>query len=1213
MRDSDLNPFTSPISYSPSQGFLSSMRGEPEGDLLLQLPERYQTNPSVKSIVRSQEYINADGLQRRKMLEDSLNAENQAIYQNTGRERVLLDLPGTMFDIGRKRVQDAQVLNPDTGEMVNRTYTVPSPDSANLMDRSIQGGLSRFAKSITELGAKAVDALAPSGTNIGMEDYVEENMATVPPEGNLENILQEVTSIVAGGGAGGAIVKGLTKYKSIARASDKLGEIGEGLADIWKKTGKGDAMDMAQRSQKFKDLAKAFLIERGVTIGGTIAEPDIEPFFNIGQEALAAVGINPDENKYISIYVDNELFNGVLGSIIKVGGATIRAIRSVKQGKNVKTDADAQKVVAYRMFKDLDSGLADDATPELTAFRMGVLADVLDKYKVFNLEDLAQAPKPTDEAVNNLPVIFRESLLKGEIPLDTATALVSGSREYAEKAYSGIKGLWQQQNPNASWDTFLDEKATEVAANILALRKGRALANKEFANTVGSVSDTAVNSLDNAAETLADGVPNNIEAQLAEPLVDSLNATRGEAQQSLANKLIAETAQETAFDENAFINGVRVLQDTSPTLSGSVSNSNAVLVDMGDQLIEAFTTSKNGYNELFNNLPSGVGFDVGALSEIMSRLKANTGDFGEITSNAYKQDPIATMLAMLSPQKVGADTIPEIIPGKTTGTITSPDGGISVVKNADVEFFKPILENPQELATRLMEDGVDLKQLYKVARPNISALIDNIAITKGMAAVPEELIELKRFIDDAAENSGDPSFVGAMDAYKKHEETFNANTLLQTFSRSADNINPNFNTSIPGSPQGMADAKKVAVSTIQQSMTEIVPDFAEQMINAMKASGMEDPAGALSGVILSHIIKDASGAIKVGTTNASEKLISASNVMVGDGITLGQQLQRTNPEAFQQLENTIKQLQDVESGVIDAGDLVKQADEAHALNVQIQSERAASAFIDNMNPTAPDAIVGVMQNPTTKWPSIFDADNSIEQIQELYRQADELGNPLIKAGIQSHYLKHLRQKITTTQTTSLVPGEAGVAANRTTSVAQLAKILESDFDGTIKTLEQVFADSPQYADQVKGLLGLINQVANQTSLKTGGNMFKSDTAMNLNLEKQLKTMVMIGFGILNPLATKANRLASAYAERSIAKSGAIYDDVINAMLSQPEKMAEAMRLGAKDQKKMLGMITGILGRRGSQLAFVDYRNLDGDVELNTRTPVEQQTEEAIPQ
>jgi len=66
-------------------------------------------------------------------------------------------------------------------------------------------------------------------------------------------------------------------------------------------------------------------------------------------------------------------------------------------------------------------------------------------------------------------------------------------------------------------------------------------------------------------------------------------------------------------------------------------------------------------------------------------------------------------------------------------------------------------------------------------------------------------------------------------------------------------------------------------------------------------------------------------------------------------------------------------------------------------------------------------------------------------------------------------------------------------------------------------------------------------------------------------------------------------------------------------LSQPEKMAEAMRLGAKDQKKMLGMITGILGKRGSQLAFVEYRNLDRDVELNTRTPVEQQTEEAIPQ
>lgn len=1216
MRDSDLNPFTTPFSYSPSQGFLSSMRGEPEGNLLQQLPERYQTNPSIKAIVRSPEYINSDGIERRGMIETSINAANQAIYQNTGRERVLLDLPGTMFDIGKKRVQDTQVLNPDTGEMVNRTYTVPSPDGANLMDRSIKGGLSRFAKSVTELGAKAVDSLSPSGMNIGMEDYVEENMATVPPEGTLENILQEVTSIVVGGGAGGAIVKGLTKYKSIARASDKLGEIGEGLADIWRKTGKvkGDALDIAQRSQRFKDLAKLFLIERGVTIGGTIAEPDIEPFFKIGQEALAAVGINPDENKYISIYVDNELFNGVLGSIIKVAGAAFRAARSVKPGKNVTSDVDAQKVVAYRMFKDLDSGLADDATPELTAFRMGVLADVLDKYKAFNLEGLSrnvEIPKAGDEAITNLPVVFQESLLKGDIPLDTATAMVTGSREYAEKAYAGIKGLWQKQNPDANWDVFLDKKAEEVAVNILSLRKGRALANSEYANTVADLGDSSLRSLENAGEDLAVGVPNNIEAKLAEPIVDSLNQSRSAAQEAVAQRLIKEVDLTDAFDNDQFINGVRVLQDTSPSLSGSVDNALITERQMGDKLIEAYQSSKQGYNELFNNLPSGVSFDVEALSDIMSRLKANTGDFGELTSNAYKQDPIATMLAMLAPQKVSLDTIPEIIPGKTTGTITAPDGGVSVVKDADIEFFKPILENPEELTLRLMESGVDLRQLYKVARPNISKLIDSIIVARGAPAVPDELLELKRFIDEAAETSGDPSFVGAMDAYKAHEAMFNGNTLLNTFTKSVDAINPNFSTSVPGVPRGVVEAQETAILTIRGSMDKLSTGYSEQLLSLLKASGQTDPAGALSGIYISHIIKDAASNIKQNSTTASDSLRNALNIKTGENLTLGNQLQTTNPEMYAQLEDTIKRFQDIESGVVEAGDLIKQLDEAHALNVQIQSERAASAFINNMNPAAASEVVEVLSAAKSKWGAIFDADNSIEQIEQLYAQADEIGNPLIRAGIQSNYLKHLRQRLTTTQTTGIGIGSNVVTSRNSVSVAQLAKMLDSEFDTTMGTLEAVFKNNPKHADQIKGLLGLINQIANQTSLKTGGNMFKSDTAMNLNLEKQLKTMVMIGFGILNPLATKANRLASAYAERSIAKSGAIYDDVINAMLSNPEKMAEAMRVGAKDQKSMLKMITGILGKRGSQLAFVDYRNLNRDVELNTRTPAEQQTDEIL--
>ena len=145
------------------------------------------------------------------------------------------------------------------------------------------------------------------------------------------------------------------------------------------------------------------------------------------------------------------------------------------------------------------------------------------------------------------------------------------------------------------------------------------------------------------------------------------------------------------------------------------------------------------------------------------------------------------------------------------------------------------------------------------------------------------------------------------------------------------------------------------------------------------------------------------------------------------------------------------------------------------------------------------------------------------------------------------------------------------------------------------------------------MLGLINQVANQTGVKTGGGMFKSDTAMNLNLENQLKTLVLIGFGILNPLATKANKLASAYAGRRIAQSATIYDETINAMLESPEVMAEAMRLGAKDQVNMIKFLKDKLPKRFAQIAFVDYRNEDRDVEFETRRPVDIQTEELIPQ
>ena len=360
--------------------------------------------------------------------------------------------------------------------------------------------------------------MAPTGVNLGMEKYVEENMATVPPEGTMENVLQEVTSIVSGGGAGGAIVKGLTKFKTIKKGADKLGDIGEGLYNIWKGTAK-DAISAAERTQAFRTAAKAFLIERGVTLGGTIAEPDIEPFFDLSEQTIAAAGFNPDELTGLRTYIDNELFNGVMGGIIKVakaGFGGVKQLAGYRRAKaNVTNEKDAQKIMALRMFQDLDSGLKDVAEPDLKAFRMGILAEVLDKYKTFDLEGLANinlkdVPQlnPNDDAIKNLPAVIQDSLFKGEIPLDTATALVSGSREYAEKAYAGIKGLWQRQNPNGNWDAFLDEKANEVSANILSLRKGRALANKEFAQGVTKLEEVAVGRVGEAADTLAEGASN---------------------------------------------------------------------------------------------------------------------------------------------------------------------------------------------------------------------------------------------------------------------------------------------------------------------------------------------------------------------------------------------------------------------------------------------------------------------------------------------------------------------------------------------------------------------------------------------------------------------------------------------------------------------------------------------------------------------------------
>ena len=342
-------------------------------------------------------------------------------------------------------------------------------------------------------------------------------------------------------------------------------------------------------------------------------------------------------------------------------------------------------------------------------------------------------------------------------------------------------------------------------------------------------------------------------------MIQSANATRDDLINARSALLDAENAYGKAFDENAFVNGVNVLKETSPSLTGASNSAREATRNMADNLIEAFTSSKNAYTEQFNNLPNGIGFDVEGLTDIMTRLKSNTGDFGEITSNAYKKDPIATMLAMLSPQKTGVDTVPEIIPERLRAQL-QVQLDISVVRDADIEFYKPILEKPEELATRLMNDGVDLKQLYKVVRPNISKLIDSIQINGSK--VPEELYELKKFIDDLLPNSGDPSFQAAMDSYIKHEATYNANTLLQQFSRAADNVNESLTVNPEHQVSEWWKPNKRALISFN-NLWIVMCRISVQLKNALTASGVEDPFGHLASIYMSQMVKSASRNLKM--------------------------------------------------------------------------------------------------------------------------------------------------------------------------------------------------------------------------------------------------------------------------------------------------------------------------------------------------------------
>ena len=1203
----------------------------------------------VQAVKNSAEYKALEGSffsplksQQSRMINAASTENNEAVYNNTGRERKI-DLPGEILDFTLSRVQDV------TDEDGNKTtLTVPRPSEANSTDRVKTGMLDRAVKGLTGLGAFAVDSVAEGveflgdkafstgrddSYGFGAKKYIDENMAVMPSDGSFEEIGQEVGSVLMGGGGGALGVQKLLTTKFGAKVAEDLGQ---GLAGIWKSF-KKTSTNPKDWQDKWNTVAKAFLTERGVNLGATIAEPDLDPMI------VSQFGVTGEEYPALATWLDNEAFSATLktiGLVFKGVKEGVNAVRG-KGGINVGTEPEAMAVLGWQAAKNLDSDLGEQTPAAIKAFRLNIFGEMLEKYKSLDLgalanpsvDDTAQAlsdadmgalwdgTKTIDQARKLLPdnasEEVTEALFSGRLDLDTATAMVTGAREYVERAYAYTEPVWKKQNPDGDFVTdFIDVKANEIAGNILAMRKQAALTTPDLARGTTTLTDQTNSILSSAGDNLVDGAT-NIESTLAEPVLENLNPSASRLAQAEDNAFRAGTdldvAQQTDVGE--------MLGNSNPVnLSGENSVSQAVQT-IGDNLVTASLKEKQAINAAFDALPSGVPIDAKGLVESLTVLKNATTDFGEITSTASTKDPVVEMLRRISPQpkrdelgKVLVDpNLASEIPGKPMyeGTVGSANISLST---SPTEIPGTIYETADEVAERLLREGVDnngtqfdLKYLNNTVRPNITALINSIAARGGKP--PAELIDLKRFITDAVEvaSKKDPQWTEAMKKYAENQARYSTD-VLRPVNAAVDKINPNLTPAAGEEVFGQTDAVEAAIVAINVALVKNNDAYSTQILDIMKRAGMDDPFNDLSNIYISKTLMTLASELGSGKPLNRAAMMKA----IEGNLT---QLRRTNPDLVNQYQAIIKSLDDAEAGVVSADKVVKSAQDAHNLAVELAEENAASVFLENVSSSFPQ----ILQNSNVKWPTIFGSDNAPEKISQLLSAA--AGNPVIVNGIKGKYVKFLQEKITNAgSNTGIVAGDGGIgsaAKNTDVSVASLDKILNSDFDGTLKTIQTVFKDSPKQGDQLIGLLRLISQVANQRNVKVGGGLTNSDTAMNLAgnvaLSGHLKTMVMLGFGILNPTATKLNRLADFIATSKKDKSAALYQEAYSKMIQNPEDMAEAMRLGAKDQKAMMSRIYNIVGKRVAQLVFVGARDKDEEF-LNftpTPPPEDAQTEDML--
>jgi len=1057
------------------------------------ITEEESDNPIVIQVVESDAYKNSTTSgERNAMIREALDSTNRSIYESKGEP--------TRFD--NVRIQKFE--NQDGAP---RTFIVPKPGAESTgFQRGIGGAVLNTAKMVgegVEKGFKIpfTDKRTPGTDDFFTDpdtDYVAENFPTYPSAGAMETVGQEVIPVIIGALAGG---KGVDKIDDALGGSKKLANW---ISKQWDEAKK---IDPANAKRNLERALKGLFIERGANLGATMATPEnMEPL--IGDDILEYVGIDAEENRDLGHYIDNEAFTA-LGSVgIKLLGSGYNFVANKITPSFSKKPKKRAAEVGMLLLKQIDPGVTDDVPGYLVAERARLLGETIQNNKEFRLGILGQRTVKNADGTESIVDV----LPGGSMQLDSGTALALGAREYVEKAYGWMKATMEPE----VYEQTINRYAQSVIDNIVGIKQGRK-GNQVVQAGEASINSDASRVLTAAADDAVEGgvaQANQAGVLLGDDIVAPVSDALGAVQKTRTGVELAENVANATQDKDVIVSMLNKSRETN-SLGNTSTEMQTFQQLTGEDLYKGWQSSYKNYNDAFEALPNDIPVDMEDLKNLIEDVSTKTNDFDFVTTATTKQDPFREMLQGLKRRVTGTD-----------------DAG------------KPIVETGEEVLSRL--DNIDLKWLYTNLRPEISRRLN--ALEAAGAPTSKPLLQLKEWIDGAADASGQTEFRAAMDLYEEHAGTYLRTDELAQWESKARKVRDK--EVAPGVNMGQENVYEEGMQTLANAEQALTTGKLDAVLNALtKAKGSDitpEMAQAYVGLAIRSLVR---------TTQSGGKVTSAQ---IKESIQpYLKQLEGTNPEAIKMFDDTVANLEMVELGLTTAKEANAVAETAYQKIMVEAQERAASKFVNNLTGSNPST----MTDPSEVFRTIFNSKNAPDQIADLFRQADEIGNPLIKDGIKSKYISYVKDRIFTNKRMASEVTEDSVGATNEVSPAQLKSILGQEFDNTLSTLKVVFKDEPQKAESVTHLLDLLDVAVNNRAIR--GNNFGSTTVLDEKLKEKMNRLIVLTLGVLNPVATKARNISSALVDGRAKEIAEAIELQIDTMITSPQYFNEVMEATAK--------------------------------------------------